>query len=78
MDAWTGAAGWIAFIWAVIIGLLRERWFNARTDQLRRQLSETERELWHALKRAGHWESIAAGVRNGWRLPVTTIPRKDE
>jgi len=39
-----------------------------------RQLSETERELWQALRRAGYWESQAAGVRNGWQLPVTTIP----
>lgn len=78
MDVWTGAAGWI--VAAVLFGLhvIRSRWHGAELAQLRRQLSETERELWHALRRAGHWESMAAGVRNGWRPPVTTIPRKGD
>ena len=78
MDAWGGAAGWIVAAVLAIMHVLRSRWHGAELAQLRRQLSETERELWHALKRAGHWESIAAGVRNGCRLPVTTIPRKGD
>ena len=71
MDAWTGAAGWI--VAAVLAGwhVLRSFWQDTEKAQLRRQLSDTERELWTALRRAGYFERIAAGVRNGWRLPVT-------
>ena len=78
MDAWGGAAGWIVALVLAALHVIRSRWHGATVAQLRRQLSETERELWHALRRAGYWESMAAGVRNGWRLPVTTIPKKDE
>lgn len=74
MDAWGGAAGWIVALVLAGLHVIRSRWHGAIVAQLRRQLSETERELWQALRRAGYWESQAAGVRNGWQLPVTTIP----
>lgn len=71
MDTWAGAAGWIVAFVLAGFHVLRSRWHGAALAQLRRQLSETERELWQALRRANYFERIAAGVRNGWRLPVT-------
>ncbi len=77
MDAWGGAAGWIVALVLAGLHVIRSRWHGATVAQLRRQLSETERELWQALRRAGYWESQAAGVRNGWRFPVKVKYRGD-
>lgn len=50
--------------------LVRERWQAALLAQIRKQLSDTERELWHALRRVGYFERMAKEWRQGVRVRV--------
>ena len=42
----------------------------AALAQIRKQLSDTERELWHALRRVGYFERVAKEWRQGVRVRV--------